>query len=237
MRRHQPLRALTRCVANSGAIDTDHSGFITYDELRDAVRTKLHKKPSVMSDTTIKALFCSLDQDNSNELSRDEMAKFFALGYDEVHATASINDHKLTSVIERHGMSAPIASTATSDMRTELKEAGLEIPGEDEMRGLSVKFNEWVEQYRQDERLPPSTSWFNLFSMCKPRAKPEFARQTGQYEASPDLKILRSGGNIANNCPNRIAPWQRRLIRMTQASSRTTSFGIQCVRNWVSDPK
>jgi len=145
------------------AIDTDHSGFITYDELRDAVRTKLHKKPSVMSDTTIKALFCSLDQDNSNELSRDEMAKFFALGYDEVHATASINDHKLTSVIERHGMSAPIASTATSDMRTELKEAGLEIPGEDEMRGLSVKFNEWVEQYRQDERLPPSTSWFNLF--------------------------------------------------------------------------
>ena len=35
-------------------VDKDHSGFITYDELWDCVRHKLHKGPKVISDVTLK---------------------------------------------------------------------------------------------------------------------------------------------------------------------------------------
>jgi len=61
-------------------VDKDKSGFITYDELWDCVRHKLHKGPKVISDVTLKSLFCSLDRDDSNQLHKDEMRAFFELG-------------------------------------------------------------------------------------------------------------------------------------------------------------
>ena len=53
-----------------------------YDELRNVIRTKLHKPKTEMSDNDIKALWCSLDANDSNAIEKDEMAAFFKRGGD-----------------------------------------------------------------------------------------------------------------------------------------------------------
>ena len=50
------------------AVDADGSGFVTYDELLDVVRRELQVGRSVISDDTLKALWCALDVDSSNQL-------------------------------------------------------------------------------------------------------------------------------------------------------------------------
>ena len=61
-------------------VDEDGSGFITYDELHRVVRVKLHKNRTDMPDKQIKALWCSLDVNDSNSIEKDEMASFFKRG-------------------------------------------------------------------------------------------------------------------------------------------------------------
>lgn len=56
-------------------VDVDGSGYITYDELCDVIRHKLRKGTKVMSDDAIKALWCALDNDNSNSVQKDEMVR------------------------------------------------------------------------------------------------------------------------------------------------------------------
>ena len=63
-------------------VDEDGSGFITYDELHRVMRTKLHKNKTEMPDKQIKALWCSLDINDSNAIDKDEMAAFFKRGGD-----------------------------------------------------------------------------------------------------------------------------------------------------------
>ena len=52
-------------------VDEDGSGFITYDELHRVMRTKLHKNKTEMPDKQIKALWCSLDINDSNAIDKD----------------------------------------------------------------------------------------------------------------------------------------------------------------------
>ena len=72
--------------------------------------------------------------------------------------------HKtLVGDFARAGMGGAIASTPTTVMRTELAEAGVELPGEEELTVLSKRFGEWIEQYRRDNRKGPTHSWHALF--------------------------------------------------------------------------
>jgi len=146
-------------------LDKDRSGFITYDELETAVRHKLRKGPTVISDVTLKSLFCVLDRDDSNQLHKDETRAFFELGHQTQHAKAVYTGHHLTTVWERHNMSQPIASKTTADMKAELAAANQPLPNEQEMASLSMKLNEWLEQFLHDERLPPSATWYILFAV------------------------------------------------------------------------
>jgi hypothetical protein len=54
-------------------VDRDSSGFVTFDEFEDVIRHLLKKGPSVLSATALKALWCALDADDSNELHKDEV--------------------------------------------------------------------------------------------------------------------------------------------------------------------
>lgn len=67
-------------------IDEDRSGFITFDELREAIRLKLHVGPSMLAESSLKAMWCAIDTDNSNAIHKDEMATFFKRG---AHGSAS----------------------------------------------------------------------------------------------------------------------------------------------------
>ena len=61
-------------------VDQDGSGFVTYDELTNAIRQKLFKTEKDVPTSTIKALWCKLDANGSNMLEKDEMASFLRLG-------------------------------------------------------------------------------------------------------------------------------------------------------------
>ncbi len=50
--------------------------FITFDELEDILRRKAKKGPSVLPDDTLKALWCHLDADDSNQIMPNEMGTF-----------------------------------------------------------------------------------------------------------------------------------------------------------------
>ena len=57
-------------------MDIDGSGFVTFDELERVTRSKLGMKRSTLSDAGLKALWCVLDEDNSNQVQSNELAKF-----------------------------------------------------------------------------------------------------------------------------------------------------------------
>ena len=59
---------------------TQGSGTITYDELTDVVRHKLRVSASVLSENDVKALWCALDADDSNQLTMSEFGGFLKLG-------------------------------------------------------------------------------------------------------------------------------------------------------------
>ena len=154
-------------------VDQDGSGYITYDEIRDVIRHKLHKGPKVMSENAIKALWCTLDQDDSNSVEKDEMAAFFKLGAPAVHAKKQEKKEKeyttanllgAGGVIERHGMGSAIASTPTSEMLEELKKAEVPLPDEKRLTALSKKLNVWLEEVRELHGRGSVTTWFNLFA-------------------------------------------------------------------------
>ena len=57
------VAASTYCAPHDGL-----AGFVTYDEVKDVLRRKLKKGPHVVSESRLKALWCSLDRDNSNQV-------------------------------------------------------------------------------------------------------------------------------------------------------------------------
>ena len=56
------------------------SGAITYDELTEVVRHKLRVGAAVLSENHVKALWCALDADDSNQLTMSEFGRFLKLG-------------------------------------------------------------------------------------------------------------------------------------------------------------
>ena len=145
------------------------SGYITYDELHTIIRQHLLKKPKVFPDSTIKALWCALDADDSNAIQKDEMASFFKLGAPAVHKLdarqlnlskehSSVN---LVGYLERHGMGNAIASTPTKEMLKELEAAGVALPTDEELTELSKKLNIWLNEKRVLDGKDHSITWFN----------------------------------------------------------------------------
>ena len=153
-------------------VDQDGSGYITYDELLDVIRHKLHKGPKVMAEKKIKALWCTLDKDDSNSVEKDEMAAFFKLGAPAVKPKSELKHFSTTDssilgvsgLIERHGMGGAIASTPTSKMLEELKAAGVELPDDKQLTWLSKKLNVWLEEVRVLHGRASAATWFNLFA-------------------------------------------------------------------------
>ena len=179
-------------------VDKDHSGFVTFDELTFCIRSLLKKGKGELSSDDLKALWCTLDQDDSNSLHKDEMSGFLRLGEakkkvvggarapsakklnggtpassptkgakPEKTSTGADVKHSSQNLIgsmDRVNMGGALATESTADMRRDLKAQGIPLPTDDELLQLSAKFNAWIESYRYDHQLPPTHSWFNLFS-------------------------------------------------------------------------
>ena len=70
----------------------------------------------------------------------------------------------LVGLMARVNMGGALECQPTAEMRTELEEAGVEVPEGQDLLELSQRFNSWLEQHRHDKGLAPSTTWFNLFA-------------------------------------------------------------------------
>ena len=151
-------------------VDQDGSGFVTYDELTNAIRQKLFKTEKDVPTSTIKALWCKLDANGSNMLEKDEMASFLRLGEDAIPApkplpVSQASSQSTVSVLERHGMSRALDCTPTHELLAELEKTGIALPSEAELLDLSRKLNKWLAEYRVLHGQNSKASWFNLFAL------------------------------------------------------------------------
>jgi len=152
-------------------VDVDGSGFITYDEFTEVIRQKLKKSEKAFSGEKLKALWCALDVDLSDRLTKDEMAAFFKRGAPAKYSVGPKQidkEHSAKTLLgsisgDRVGMSAAIASTPTKEMLAELEQAGISLPDDDELTELSKQINEWLENWRELHGLNRSVTWHNLY--------------------------------------------------------------------------
>ena len=143
------------------------SGEITYDELCEVVRHKLRVSSTAMPDNAIKALWCALDADDSNQLTMSEFGKFLKLGdkpqLKKLKSWGS-SGTGAKSLSEMSAINNAIESTPTAEMRKELEGAGVGLPASEELKTLSTRFNAWLEELRYNLGLPASHTYANLFA-------------------------------------------------------------------------
>ena len=142
-------------------IDEDGSGYITFDEFEDVIRHKLKQPKKVISDERVKAIWCALDADDSNQIMPQEMGKWLKQGADEVTSKAPKNLNKKKIELggaQTAGLGRALASTPTAEMR-----ASLEAPlTEEELDDLAKKVTSWLEELMYKKNMA-THSWFNLF--------------------------------------------------------------------------
>ena len=133
----------------------------------DVVRRELQVERSVLSDDTLKGLWCSLDNDDSNQVQADEFAQWIKLGAKDEAAQPQYGrmggKSEMTTDSEMASMTAVIEATPTIALRQELEAAGVPMPSQSELQSLSVQFNEWLEALIHKRNLPATHSYFALF--------------------------------------------------------------------------
>ena len=160
-------------------LDSDNSGFITYDELVHVVRKKLKVSQKQLTGNELKSLWCALDVDDSNRVDRDEFFAFFKRGAELAQAPTQLLDNKAAGAgkdfASQHsfaGMAAMnqvLKQKSTREMKKELIEAGVFLPDPAEQIALGKRFNDWLERYRREEgergKASKAQSWYSLFKV------------------------------------------------------------------------
>ena len=140
-------------------VDEDGSGFITFDEFEDVVRHRLQKGPKSFPDEKLKALWCKLDADDSNQIMPQEMGTWLKSGASEVKSKAPSNLNKKNIEFgSDYSKGGAIESTPTAEMRAALTAELTEA----ELDSLSASVVKWLEELLHKQNKPLS-SWFNLF--------------------------------------------------------------------------
>jgi Ca2+-binding EF-hand superfamily protein len=157
-------------------MDKDGSGEITFDEFQMVARQKLGLSKSELTANGIKALWCALDQDDSNALRFDELARFLKR-YNPPKKTKpkfggqAFHKGQAFGAFLRRG--AALEVIPTRDMRAELEAASIALPSEEELLALSKVYNKQLEDSRHRiggsrtrdlAATKESLSWFQLFA-------------------------------------------------------------------------
>lgn len=154
-------------------LDEDRSGNITLDELIYATRRKLKIKVSDVSDEMMNALWCVIDEDNSDTVKSDEFRRFLRLGEKEHAFKAKFGGQGGTSVsaniagtLSAFTSGEAIAATPTKVMREELQAAGQALPDEEQLNAFAKLFHEGLDAFRiaTGSKDQGPRAWFNLFS-------------------------------------------------------------------------
>ena len=156
--------------------DKDGSGVVTYDELKEVVRSHLKQDSSAVPGVKLRTLWCMLDADDSNQLTVDEFAKFAKLGVIEKKAARYVGASQggLGKGFSFTSAEA-VASQPTKEMRAELEAAGVPIPDEAAQTTLSQTFTQLT------------TTCFLRMRLATPRALSRTShrhRPTGKHSLS-----------------------------------------------------
>lgn len=164
-----------RSSAWFGLFDTDDSGLITFEQLRTAVYKRLKMTRKEVGEDALKALWCALDPDDSDNMEVVEFSRFMqragswslSKGKDEERRRKLQERAKARRELVKQETQAAIAlegfvsSKNTKELREELVEKGVAFPGEEELEALSMKFNEELEVVMPGK--DRGRSWFTLF--------------------------------------------------------------------------
>ena len=151
-------------------LDADGSGYVTFDELKQLARKELRLKRADLSDRDLMALWCALDEDDSNQILQDEALKFLKLAPTETKdGFAAENARAYLAKKKAAAEKAAAPDTArvdyalrTPDMRAKLAAEGHALPDKDRLMALSKLFNERLEDARKKKN-QEGFSWYSLF--------------------------------------------------------------------------
>ena len=143
------------------AIDKDGSGFVTYDEIVEMTRRKLKQSVSELPEARLKALWCVLDADDSDQLEVSEFRKFAELGAAARSAPPPAFGGKGGAVRGTFGFIAgdALACQPTKEMRSEVTQAGVAIPDHEALNALAKTFSEGLEAAQKMGSKQASVSW------------------------------------------------------------------------------
>ena len=140
-------------------VDNDHSGILTFEELRHVVRRLFKLTKSECSERTLKLIWCALDSDDSDTIAQVEFGRFMRLAgvHKESGGSKGFTFIDRAPTREHDEVEKVILENPT---REEVEAAGGRIPSAEELNTLSKLFNE-----RMDRILPPdkAKTWFNMF--------------------------------------------------------------------------
>ena len=144
---------------------------VTYDELSSLTRTRLRLKKRDLSEMDLMALWCALDEDDSNQILQDEALRFLKLAPTATKdGFAATNTRAYLAKKKQEADRAAAPDTArvdhslrTPEMRAKLAEAGHALPDGDRLVELSRIFNERLEDARKKQN-KEGFSWYSLFN-------------------------------------------------------------------------
>ena len=149
-------------------IDDDNSDLIRFDELANMVQVELRKETDLV-DAKLRQLWCTLDKDASDTVTREEFGKFMKLaGPDDsvdgsaAERTNALREEHLAEAAAKEAEEAAMVgynSMKTAEVRKALKENGMGDLEQAELLDLSKTFNQ------QLEKAHPGNGYFTLFSM------------------------------------------------------------------------
>ena len=131
---------------------------VTYDELSSLTRTRLRLKKRDLSEMDLMALWCALDEDDSNQILQDEALRFLKLaptatkdGFAATNTRAYREKQKAAraKALADKMRQVDAVQSATREMRAALEAEGVPEMTEGYLHVLSDQFNEWLEMARE----------------------------------------------------------------------------------------
>jgi hypothetical protein len=240
-RRRAPPHSHARWLAAGGCAHSRvrFASWLADDELEDVLRHKLHQTPSILPKKKLKALWCTLDKDNSNQLDLSEVAGFLRRGAakagSDIPKFGGMNDSqrgsskRLMGSIsgDRVNMNSALASQPTSEMRRELEAKGVTLPADDQLTEMSKIFNEGLDKLRRTEGskiLSSGTNWHNIFALADRDGSGVItcARRDGRRK--------RARAACVSAARSRAARVRVRACVSVRACAQTTSLRRRCAR-------
>ena len=153
-------------------LDTDASGLLEYEEVEVGIRQELNVSKEELSDAKLKALWITLDEDDSGTVESAEFHRFMQreepkTAFDKRQELMRASSKKKRAMMDaakeaERRAEGFVSSMRTKDMKAKLKELGLsDDPDDDMVREYAVLFAKWTKSFLPDAH--QGIAWLKAF--------------------------------------------------------------------------